>query len=186
VVSFSTLIEAYGFHALEVLQSLAERRAGGESGVKSVGVLQGEEVWRAMDRGLWPEDLLLQALTAYPGLSHNHLRETEPSPFLFVIEYRDGTRGYVIQFQRLVEQWGFAFRYGDNQMIGARCDSGNERPFGHFERLTRMIEDFIITRTPPFPPERTLLTTGMIHFVIESLYRGGEKLKTPGLAIAYA
>ncbi|GGD79087.1 hypothetical protein [Paenibacillus nasutitermitis] len=185
VVSFSNLIEAYGFHALEVLQSLAERRAGGESGVNAIDVLQGAEVWRALDRGLWPEDLLLKALTAYPGLIGGHPREAEPSPILFIIEYKDGLRGFVIQFQSLVEQWGFAFRFGDNQMIAARCDSDNERPFGHFERLTRLIEDFIITRTPPFPPERTLLTTGMIHFIIESLHRGGGKIETPELAIDY-
>ena len=39
--------EAYGFHALEGLQCMAERRKGGESGVKAVKCLQGEEMWKA-------------------------------------------------------------------------------------------------------------------------------------------
>src|SRR5262249_11426154 len=41
-------LEAYGFHALESLQCLAERRKGSETGVKAVQFLQGEEMWQAL------------------------------------------------------------------------------------------------------------------------------------------
>lgn len=179
-------LEGYGFHAMEVLQSLAEQREGGETGVRSVQLLGGTggEVWAAMDRGEWPEDLLLHALRAYPDVPQVHPRESEPNPALFVIEYRDGTKGYIIQFKRLSEQWGFAFRYGQGQVVAALCDSDNDRPFAHFERLTRMIESFIMSRKPPFPMERTLLTTGVICFAMDALYNG-RKRETPELAISY-
>jgi hypothetical protein len=42
-VSYHTL-DAYGFHALEMVQCLAERRAGGETGIKSVECLVDEAV----------------------------------------------------------------------------------------------------------------------------------------------
>src|SRR5229473_1200564 len=40
--------EGYGFHALDGLQCMAERRKGGETGVKAVQTLQGEEMWKAL------------------------------------------------------------------------------------------------------------------------------------------
>ncbi|WP_372663169.1 hypothetical protein [Cohnella sp.] len=183
VISHSTLIEAYGFHAVEVLQSLAEKREGGESGVQSVEVAQGLAVWDLMDRKGWPEDLLLHALSAYPNIPSLHPRELEPNPTLFMIEYTDGTKGYVVQFEALVEQWGFAFRHSQG-IVSSRCDSDLDRPFRHFERLTQLIEDFFISRQPPFPMERTLLTTGLIGYAVDSLYYG-KKLETPELHFAY-
>lgn len=179
-------LESYGFHAMDVLQSLAEQREGGETGVQSIQLLEGTEgeAWAAMDRGEWPEDLLLKALSVIPGLTSVHPRELEPDPALFVIEYIDGTKGYIIQFKRLTEYWSFAFRYGQDQVSAALCNSDQNRPFAHFETLTRMIEQLILTRQPPFPMERTLLSTGMICFAMDSLFYG-KKLDTPELGITY-
>ncbi len=179
-------LEAYGYHAMDVLQSLAEQRAGGETGVQSIQLLEGTdgEAWAAMDRGEWPEDLLLQALSVIPGLPSVHPREIEPNPALFVIEYIDGTKGYIIQFKRLTEYWSFAFHYGEDQSAASLCNSDMDRPFAHFERLTRMIEKLILTGQPPFPAERTLLSTGMICFAMDSLFYG-KRLDTPELGITY-
>ena len=45
------------FHDLEVLQCFVERRKGGETGVRSVQHIQGDEVWRAAEQGRWSRDL---------------------------------------------------------------------------------------------------------------------------------
>ncbi len=184
VISHSTLVEAYGFHALEVLQAVAEQRSGGETGVQSVEVLQGAEVWEAMDRGAWPENLMHHALAAFPGLDAAHPRVPEPNPILMFIHYLDGTQGYVLQFRSLVEQWGFACRNAEGEVIAALQNSGQDRPFHHFERLTRLIEQLMLTRKPPFPMERTLMTTVLTNAVVDAWY-DKRKVETPELAIAY-
>jgi hypothetical protein len=55
-------LDAYGFHALEMVQCLVERRLGGETGVQQVRCLEGDAVWQAADRGLFDRQLLAQAL----------------------------------------------------------------------------------------------------------------------------
>jgi hypothetical protein len=57
-------IEVYGFHALETLQVMLERRKGGETGVKAINCLTGNDVWKAGDAGQWSWDLLEAALSA--------------------------------------------------------------------------------------------------------------------------
>src|SRR5207302_4012602 len=51
-------IDSYDFHALEGLQCMAERRKGGETGLKSVQCLEGDAVWEARRKGAWAGDLL--------------------------------------------------------------------------------------------------------------------------------
>ena len=46
------------YHALEGMQCMIERRKGGESGVKSVQLLDGEAAWKAGESGLWSKELL--------------------------------------------------------------------------------------------------------------------------------
>lgn len=183
VVSYSTAVEAYGYHGLELLQSIAEKRRGGETGVRSVRALEGEAVWEAMDRGEWPEDLMDQALAIYPDLRPGHPRELQPGTVLFVVDYEDGTRGCVIQFPDWIDQWGYAFRTPSG-VTAALCDSEKQRPFRHFERLTRMIENFISTGQQPFPMERVLMSTGLIDYGMRSLYLN-KPVDCPLLRIAY-
>jgi hypothetical protein len=185
VVSYSTSVEAYGYHGLELLQSIAECRHGGETGVRNVWAAEGEEVWKAMDRGEWPEDLMLRALGGYPDLRPGHPRELQPSgTVLFAVEYEDGTKGYVIQFPNLVDQWGYAFR-SDSGVTVALCDSEKKRPFGHFERLTRMIEAFVTSGRAPFPMERVLMSTGLIGYGMKSLFLK-KPVDTPLLRFEYS
>ena len=60
-------IESYGFHALETLQCMVERRAGGETGVAAVRVLKGSQIQAALDSGEWSSELLAATLRTMPG-----------------------------------------------------------------------------------------------------------------------
>ena len=55
--------DAMDFHALEGLQCMVERRRGGESGVKSVQMLEGDAVWKAGEEGRYSKELLTSALS---------------------------------------------------------------------------------------------------------------------------
>lgn len=56
-------LDTYGFHALEMVQCLAERRQGGETGVKTVQCRQGQAVWDAEKDGVYDRALLEAALS---------------------------------------------------------------------------------------------------------------------------
>ena len=94
-------LEVYGFHALEALQVMMERRKGGETGVKAVTCLTGKDVWKAGDDGRWSWDLLDAALGRSETVNLGDIRRNvgsmsvqamPPTPATaFLIEYRDGT-----------------------------------------------------------------------------------------------
>ncbi|GBF74340.1 hypothetical protein PA598K_02678 [Paenibacillus sp. 598K] len=184
VVSFSSELEAYGYHALEVLQSLAERRAGGEQGIAGIEALQGDAVWEAMDRRQWPEPLLLAALKPVRAADAPHPRASADRTYLLTVHYRDGSRGYVIQQTGLAEQWSFAFRDGRGDVFESVCLSDNEWPFRHFDRMTQMLEQFMMTGIPPFPAERILVSSCLINRAMEALHTG-RFIATPELEIYY-
>ncbi|MCY2966676.1 MAG: hypothetical protein NT069_24115 [Planctomycetota bacterium] len=60
--------DAMDYHALEAMQCMIERRKGGETGVKSVQMLEGEAVWKAGDEGRWSKRLLEAALSRSDSL----------------------------------------------------------------------------------------------------------------------
>ena len=51
------------FDALEAMQSMLERRKGGETGVQAIQLLEGDDVWVAAAAGRWSRDLLSSALS---------------------------------------------------------------------------------------------------------------------------
>ena len=55
--------DAMDFHALEGLQCMVERRRGGETGVRSVRLIEGEQVWEEGRKGAWSQELLIAALS---------------------------------------------------------------------------------------------------------------------------
>ena len=54
-----------------------------------------------------------------------------------------------------------------------------------FNPLVNHAEQMILTGKMPYPLERTLLTTGMTMFAVESIFRGQVPVETPELKVAY-
>ena len=70
--------DIYDFHALETLQCMVERRHGGETGVKSVQLLEGADVWRAGEDGRWSRRLLEAALSRSISFAPGLVFSAEP------------------------------------------------------------------------------------------------------------
>jgi len=182
--------DAYGFHALEVLQCLAERRKGGETGVKRVKCLSGDEVWKAVEEGILDKKLLNAAIQRGRHRSGHYgkipLEKLVRNPFLFHVEYRDGLKANVINLDNAMWEWCAAWREkGEEKIHSTLFWTQENRPYGHFTFLVQGIESTFHSGKAAWPAERTLLTSGMLDFLLRSKANGGKSIQTPGLAISY-
>lgn len=179
-------LEAYGFHAIETLQCMVERRAGGESGVAAIRVLQGEEIARARDRGDWSQELFAAALGTMPGAPTADLKRLRPNAAFYQLEYRDGLKATVAMADGIASQFAFAARLrGQPKPVATWFELEDGKPFGHFAHLLRAIEHMIVTGQPAYPAARTLLTTGVLDAVMHSMADGGQRRETPELDVQY-
>ena len=176
--------EAYGYHALETLQCMVERRQGGETGVVSVQCLTGDEVWKARDRGLWSQELAEAACAPIEGKPDGPMEDHIKEPLVYLMEHADGLKTATLMANGYVSAFAYAARV-DGQAQGTEFYLQNDGPFAHFSYLCLNVARFFRTGQAPYPPERTLLTTGVIDAVMNSSHEGGRKIATPHLGIAY-
>ena len=183
-------LDVYGFHALEAVEALAERRAGGETGIKSVQCLTGDAVWNAERNGIYDRRLLdaaLSRLKERPLPVGKKIEDLVREPVLFVINYNDGLRANVFTLNGGVTEWAAAWRYAETDQSQSTVFWTQElRPFHHFAYLLMGIEKMMHTGKSAWPAERTLLTSGALDALLISKHDGGKLLETPWLNISYA
>ena len=181
-------LDIYGIHTLEVYQSLVERRRGSESGVKTVQWLDAKTMWNRVEDGTVSEALLQAAIQATPNAGPAvNLRELDgPGVGLFLFEYVDGFQGAVFMLPGYLSGCGIALQLADQaQLLATRIEERRTPHYPHFAYLLKAIESFIEEGSPPYPVERTLLTSGILDRVLTSRFQGGAPLETPELHIAY-
>src|SRR4051812_6865361 len=155
--------DAYGFHALEAVQALAEQRQGGETGVKAVRCLSGDAVWEVLDQRLLDPALFEAALSRAPGYQKGEAlnRKAVAKPLLMIVEYEDGLRALIVELNGAVGAWTAAWRYQDDGRVeSTQFWTQEARPGAHFTVLLNGIESMMLTGIPAWPVERTLLTSG--------------------------
>lgn len=194
-------LEIYGFHALETLQCMVERRDrnGKPQGVVAVTCLEKDAVWEAADRGLWSRALLDQALgrsrTLNPGDIRQNTLDFMPlpgadsrtkfrHPIAFLVEYADGFRGTVLILNGHVDDTTIAARIGGkpDEIVSTLMYLPAPPGANFFNPLVLRIEDFFRTARPPYPAERTLLTGGILDAALDSRIRDHRRIETPDLA----
>lgn len=181
-------LEAYGFHALETLQCMAERRRQGASGVAAVRAAQGTAVLEAEQQGYWSQDLLAAALRAQSSELPSNWRQviTDKKHPFYLIDYRDGFKACVAMLGGIAEHFSFACKLkGEQAPTATKFALQEGPPYRHFARLVKAIEHMIHTGEPAYPVERTVITTGVIDAAMQSLAGAGRRIETPQLDIAY-
>lgn len=178
--------EIYLIHALETLQCMLERRAGGETGVKSVTYLQGDAVWKAGDEGRWSWKLLEAALARCPSHNVGPIRENVLSPVAILVEYADGTKGTVMNIVEQVSDFAFAGSVKGVPKPVSSCFYLPAPPGARFfDPLTWNIEQFFQSGKAPYPVQRTLLTSTILDLVLHAHHDGSKSASSPALKIAY-
>jgi hypothetical protein len=179
-------LDVYGFHTLEGLQCMVERRVGGETGVVAVTCLEGDAVWQAARAGRWSRPLAEAACAAIPGRASMALETIFPQPALFLLEYRDGFRAAVLMRP---DGPGDLETFAYAALVGGEVQACEiflaEDPHPHFSYLSLNVEEMFLSGQSTWPVERTLLTTGVLEAALESRYRGHQRVETPYLNIAY-
>jgi hypothetical protein len=181
--------DAYGFHTLEGLQCLVERRKGGETGIESVEWIDGEAIQAWHDgRGAWSKRLFAilldetRRLNGRPVLSL--AEEHSDKSVLFVLNYRDGLKAAVMVVPQNV---GFsaAFRVkGQDQPLFTSFSNPVDRPLPNWDGMAYCVDRFLATGEAPNPVERTLLTSGALAFCFASR-KSGKLVETPQLEVRY-
>ena len=181
-ISYSGL-DIYGFHLLEALQCIVERRKGGETGVMAVQCLENQDCWDYINENEWVNRLFKEALSNSNTRKEGEINKLVKKPTVFVIEYNDGLKAAAFLMTGLVEDFTVAVDVeGDAKPFSVLMDLQNGIPHHHFSSLVKNIEILFETGIPPYPVERTMLTSGILDFELESRFQGYKKLNTPHLA----
>jgi hypothetical protein len=195
-------VDSYDFHALEALQCMEERRAGGETGVRWLQAYRGDAFWKAHHEGAWSRELFEAALcrshTLAPsraGFNHiyptrDEMKQLVKDPIAYQYEHADGLKSTMILLNGLVQDFNFAAHV-----------EGHDKPFStqmylpmpparatlasFFSPLVNNVEQMFLTGAPTYPVERTLLTTGLVAAGVDSLHQEQTRQETSHLAIHY-
>ena len=204
-------IDGGDIHVIEAMQSIVERRRGGETGVKAVQALRGDAFWKALEAGSWEAggwdpQLLEAALCRSNQLkpsraSYSHvlpttddLKRLAPAAYAYRFEYADGLKATILQFQPgqgqsnggVVGDCNVAARLKDGEVFSLLFYLPYYSMRNFFSPQVHHIESLFLTGKSPYPVERTLLTTGMTEAGIDSLYQKQKRLETPHLSVHYS
>jgi hypothetical protein len=189
--------DAMDFHALEAMQCMLERRKGGERGVKSVQLIEGDAVWQD---ARWSKELLrsalsrsdnLKGMTVTDGRTQDMvgtgvLPQLVKNPWAYFIEYRDGVKATLLMLSDAVGDFNFAVKLkGQPEIQSTQFFLSPDPNVTYSACLANKIERMIETGVAPYPVERTLLTSGILESCLDSRIKGHVRIDTPHLAVTY-
>ena len=190
-------LDVYGFHTLDVMQSIIERRVPfdaknetvgikpSEKGVRWVQSLPVSDLTRLMKENVIDPEVLDAALAASQTNRQAVLDAPPEDGAIFMIQYRDGLLAPVLMLPGKAQAISTAFKVQGGAVAATRLEERVEPRYPHFAFLLKGIEQMFLTGRPAYPVERTLLSSGMLDGLLTSRQSGGQRIDTPYLAIEY-
>jgi hypothetical protein len=188
------------YHALEALQCMVERRRGGETGIKSVQLIEGPAVWEAGKQGRYSQRLLEAALSRSDKILGKTVEDARtqdlvgsgvlpqivPEPAAYFIERRDGLRTTLLMLNGAVADYTFACRLkGSPDVLSTQFFLTPTPNVTYSACLGSKIEEMFATGKAPYPVERTLIVSGILESCLDSNAAGHKPLDTPHLDVTY-
>lgn len=180
-------VESYDFHGLEVLQSMVENRKGGETGVSSVQFLDSETLQEKFDSGEISRKLFDAAMRTFDPEQKLKFEQIMPQAHGILLRYKDGLKASCVSIKQAAGiRWPFAcYLKNDPEPKATRFYVGPWENRNLFKALSHAIQVHFRNQEAPYPVERTLLTSGIVNFTMDSRHQGGKALPTPELEIRY-
>jgi hypothetical protein len=164
---------------------MTETRPKGETGVKAVQALAGKAAWDAAKAGRWDRALLDAAVAKVPETHKGTIEENDANALCYLVEYRDGPNAAAYLSPKHVQEFAFAGRVRGEEVPRACWYELPKPQRDHFSFLVQHAANMILTGKTDYPIERTLLTTGMLDFLMQSRADGGKRVETPQLDVTY-
>tara|TARA_B100000401_G_scaffold320362_1_gene221696 strand:+ start:61 stop:705 length:645 start_codon:yes stop_codon:yes gene_type:complete len=190
-------------HGFETIQSMVERREGGETGVEWIEAFQGERFWKALSEGQWSRSLFDACLSrgheltpARAGFNHtfptiDEMKHLVSDPWAYQYQHTDGLICTMIAMNGLFGgSWAFSADIeGKDDPLSTYMylpmPPGHTTLANFFSPQVNNIEEMFLTGEASYPIERTLLTTGLTIAGVESIHNNQSRIQTPHLSISY-
>ena len=151
--------------------------------MRSVQCLENQACWDYIEKNGWVKKLFETALARCNTRKPGDMKQLVKTPTVFVIDYADGLTAAAFLMSGMLEDFTVALDVeGQGAPVSTLMDLQNSRPHHHFGCLVKNIEIMFETGKAPYPVERTLMTSGILDFALESRLRGYKKLDTPKLS----
>ena len=196
----SATLASAELHALEGLLPVIERRRGGEAGIRAIRFVEGKELWRAGDRGVWSWSLLSAALSRSHSPQGDAVIDARTqdlvglglvpklarNPRGWLLEHRDGLRSALLVLDGVVADFNFAVRGQDGSVTSAQILRAPPPAEHHFSRLAAVIEQFFQSGQSPWPVDRNVLIAALLETFRRPRSLTGNRIETPELNIPYS
>jgi hypothetical protein len=104
------------------------------------------------------------------------------NPAAYLIQYKDGLRATMLMLDGALEDYNFAARVRGSGIISTQFLLTPVPNVTYSARLVSNIEKMFVTRSAPYPIQRTLLTSGTLEACLTSKVKNEQRLETPQLA----